>query len=71
MLCKIKQWARFHHVGGTDVPDNNATVANTDRRETARPSTEDGGGAASAERKADRPVQLEPNCPTQPASPGV
>lgn len=35
------------------------------------PPTEDGGGAASAERKADRPVQLEPDRPAQPASPGV
>lgn len=46
------------------------TVAKPDCREYL-PPTEDGGGAASAERKADRPVQLEPNRPAQPASPGV
>lgn len=47
-----------------------ATVANPHCREYW-PPTEDGGGAASAERKADRPVQLEPNRPAQPASPRV
>lgn len=46
------------------------TVAKLECREYW-PPTEDGGGAASAERKADRPVQLEPDRPAQPASPGV
>lgn len=32
---------------------------------------EHGGGAAPAERKADRPLQLEPNRPAKPAGPGV
>lgn len=35
------------------------------------PPVEDGGGAASAEWKADRPVQLQPHRPAQPASAGV
>lgn len=48
----------------------NVTVAKPECREYW-PPTEDGGGAASAERKADRPVELEPNRPAQPASPGV
>lgn len=58
-------WARCRSVGCY-----NATVVNTRCREHWLP-TEDGGGAASAKRKAGRPLQLQPNRPAQPASPGV
>lgn len=36
---------------------------------TGRP--QDGGGAASAERKADRPLQFQPDRPAKPARPRV
>lgn len=51
-------------------PHDKVAVAKLMCRESW-PPPEDGGGAASAERKAGRPVQLEPNSPSQPARPGV
>lgn len=35
------------------------------------PPREDGGWAASPQRKADRPVELQSNRPAQPAGPGI
>lgn len=50
---------------------NHRDVCRKAKCREAWPPTEDGGGAASAERKADRPVQLEPHRPAEPASAGV